>query len=112
MLPSFCQTAIAIERAPLTVQRGTKVRDWTRATTHTVPGCSVQPGGTDGTWGETRNGATVRATLYAPPNADIAFGDKVVVAGRVYAIDGEPQPWTSPTGRIDHVVCALVDWRG
>ena len=112
MLPSFCQTAIAIERAPLTVQRGTKVRDWTQAATHTVTGCSIQPGGTDGTWGETRNGATVRATLYAPPNADIAFGDKVIHAGRIYAIDGEPYDWRSATGRVSHRQARLKTWSG
>lgn len=112
MLPSFCKTTVTVSRAPMIIERGKKVRDWEHATTHTVPGCSVQPVSTDGTWGEPRSGAEIRATLYAPPGADIEFGDKIQHNGREFAMDGEPLAWESPTGRVDHLVAYLVDWRG
>ena len=112
MLPSFCRDVVTITRAPLVESRGTKIRDWSQATTHTVAGCSVQPGGTDGTWGEQRNGATVRATLYAPPGANIEFADRVSFGGVAYSIDGAPQEWRSPTGRVTHMTMPLIDWRG
>lgn len=112
MLPTFCRDVVTVERAPLVAERGTQVRDWSQAVAHTVAGCSVQPGGTSGTWGELRNGAEVRATLYAPPGSDIEFSDRVSFGGNVYALDGEPLEWRSPTGRVTHMVCALIDWRG
>ena len=112
MLPSFCRDAVTVWRAPLVPERGTKVRDWSQAVAHAVAGCSLQPGGTDGTFGEQRNGAEVQATLFAPPGADIEFSDRVEFGGKQYALVGEPLEWRSPTGRVTHLVCSLTYWRG
>lgn len=112
MLPSFCKDAVTIVRAPLISLRGTTARDWAHATTHSVTGCSFQPASTDGTWGETRSGASIRAVLYLQPGADVERGDKVVFSGREYAMDGEPLAMRSPTGRVSHLFVNLVDWVG
>jgi hypothetical protein len=112
MLPSFCRDAVTVRRAPLVQMRGTTARDWRAATAHTVPGCSLQPASTEGTWGDTRSGSTVRAVLYLPPGADVEHGDKIEFDGREYAMDGDPLTMRSPTGRVTHLVVNLVDWRG
>lgn len=112
MLPSFAKQTVTVWRAPLVEERGVKVRDWAAAEPHAVAGCSVQPGDTSATWGEPRNGATIRATLYAPPGADIERTDRVEFAGVRYAVDGAPVEWQSPTGRASHMVCKLIDWEG
>lgn len=112
MLPSFCRDTVTVWRAPVIEERGTTVRDWANAAPHTVAGCSFQPASTAGTWGELRNGAETRATLWLQPGADIEFGDKVEFQGNVYALDGEPLEWRSPSGVVTHLTCNLVDWRG
>lgn len=111
MLPSFCTDSVTVERAPLVDSRGTKVPDWNHAESWEVSGCSVQPVQGSTTWTDPRQAVTVRATLYAPPSADIQAGDRITYQGHKYAIDGAPLPWKSPTGAVSHIQCALVDWR-
>lgn len=112
MLPSFCRKAVTVERAPLVDSRGTLVRDWSAAVPHEIAGCSVQPATGGTAWADIRQGVTVRAVLYAPPGSDIQVGDRIVYEGRRYSIEGAPLPWESPTGRVSHIECALIDWEG
>lgn len=112
MLPSFARQTVTVRRAPYTEQRGTKVRDWSKASEHDVPGCSFQAGTGSTTWTDDRHPITVDAVLYAPPGADIADGDRIVAAGAEYSIQGAPVAWQSPTGSVDHVEVRLVTWRG
>lgn len=112
MLPSFCTRTVTVIRAPLVESRGARVRDWGAASTHEITGCSAQPAGTGLATGEARLATTVRLTVLMPPGSDILKGDRVLVDGLTYDIDGEPQAWVSPTGRLSHIIVNLVDWRG
>lgn len=112
MLPSFARDVVTVYRAPLIESRGTQIRDWNNATSHTVAGCSFQPTSTATTWADERHTHDIRASLWLPPGADIEAEDKVEYEGHTYAIDGAPLPWKSPTGLVDHVVANLIDWRG
>lgn len=112
MLPSYARQVVTRVR-PAWVEdaHGNQVKDWENADRVTVAGCSVQPGETreelDG-----REAVSTRWTVFAPPGSDFRATDGVEVEGRLYAVNGEPQRWSSPTGRLDHVVLTLVDWAG
>lgn len=110
-LPSFCRDVVTILRASEKNSRGVIIRDWDNPTSHTISGCSVQPQDTSTSY-DSREGVTVRAKAYLPPNADIQAGDHVEWNGHVFAIDGEPLPINSPTGRLLHVKAQLIDWEG
>lgn len=110
-LPSFCRDEVTILRPSEKYSRGVKIRDWDNTSTHVISGCSVQPQDTSTSY-DSREGVTVRAKLYLPPNADIQVGDHVEWDGHVFAIDGEPLPINSPTGRLLHLKAQLIDWEG
>lgn len=113
MLPSFCKDVVTVVRPGSKVLRGATVPDWDAATSHEVRGCSVQPASSATVMGDQRvNAVQSGATLYAPPAADVAAGDRVEFEGRAWSVDGEPQAWRSPTGRVSHVIVSLRDWRG
>lgn len=112
MLPGFCRRTITVQRAPLVVPRGSHERDWPHAVTHHVAGCSVQPAGTSLDVSEPRSNTTIRWTVFAPVDADVVKSDRILIDGTPYSIDGEPQRWSSPTGRLDHMTFSLIDWRG
>lgn len=111
MLPSFCKKAVTVERAPYVDSRGTRIRDWSQAQSWSVSGCSVQPNSSDTDWTDTAQAVTVRARLWMPPGSDIQADDRVTVDGVQYAVSGAPMAWESPTGAVDHIECALIDWR-
>jgi len=111
MLPSFARESVTVERAPLVDSRGTKVRDWAHSVAAEVGGCNVQPVSSSVSWNDPAQAVTVRARLFAPPSADIQAGDRITYNGAQYAIDGNPHAWKSPTGAVDHIECALIDWR-
>lgn len=110
MLPSFCNDTVTVERAPIVETRGRKERDWTNPESWEVSGCSFQPAQGSTAWGDARQSVTVRATLYMPPGSDVQAGDRITYCNVQYSIDGAPLPWTSPTGRVSHIQCSLVDW--
>lgn len=111
MLPSWANDTITVERPASKSQRGTTVPDWAHATTHTVSGCSVQlPTTTMSLDGRTQT--ELAGTVYAPPSADIAAGDRITFNGVRFLVDGEPMPWASPTGRVSHVQVRIAAWRG
>lgn len=112
MMPTFARDTVTIKRAPLVDERGTKVRDYARAESHKIAGCSFQPVQSATTWTDPRQAVTVKANLYLPAASDIAEGDLVEFEGATYAIDGVPTSWRSPSGRVDHMQAALIDWRG
>lgn len=116
MLPSFARDAVTVVRPATRAVRGTTVPDWANARRHRVTGCIVQLPSTsmdlDG-----RTQTELAGTLYAPTGADVRAGDRVEwTDGRgvthKLAVDGEPMPWASPTGRVSHVQARLAEWRG
>lgn len=110
-LPSFANDEITVYRAAFKGDRGTKIRDWAKATHHTISGCSVQMRETSTSY-DAREAVSVRAVIYLPPDADIEAHDKVVYETVEYAIDGAPLLLKSPTGRLTHKKATLIDWRG
>lgn len=101
---------VTVTRPGTKESRGAIVADWSGATSREVGGCWVGNQSTSTDAGEEGREANARATLYAPPGADVRRGDKVTYAGADYAVDGEPLPYPSPLGGIDHIECPLVDW--
>lgn len=110
MLPSFCKTTVTIERAPYVESRGTQIRDWSNPESFTVSGCNLQPSSSDTSWTDTSQAVTIRARLWMPPATDVQADDRITVNGVQYAIAGAPQTWESPTGAVDHIEVALIDW--
>lgn len=113
MLPSFARETVTVIHPGTTTDRGTTVPDWSTATETPVTGCSVQPAGTS------RNFASARVlsvqdayTLYAPPGAPIAPGDRIRCKAGTFETDGAPEIWDSPTGRVTHVQWTLRRWEG
>ena len=107
VLPSFCREAVTVTRAPLAPVRGTSERDWSRAESHVVAGCSVQPAQTSQAASEPRPGVSLTATLFAPPGANVAAHDRVACSlGRFRVVDA-PMAVTSPTGALSHVRAEL-----
>ena len=113
MLPSFCRDVVTVLRAPLAERRGSMVRDWRSATEHTIAGCSLQEGSSSTEFGGAQRDSTDSdATLYLPPGADIAAGDRVTMGSRRWEVSGVPQSIRSATGNVSHVRATLKEWRG
>ena len=112
MLPSWCNDAVTVSRAPLVAVRGTYERDWSQAVPRTVRGCSLQPSATSTAFSDPREAAQYDAVLFAPYGSDIAHGDRVDFRGRSYLVDGVALPWRSPTGAVSHMQANLVGWEG
>lgn len=112
MFPSFATQSIDVIEPGVIDDRGTEVPDLEHPVSEvTVPGCSVQPGGSTED-NEARQNVEIRWTVYAPGGTPGTARSAVRYAGTVYAIDGEPARWPSPTGGLDNVVFRLVDWKG
>ena len=111
MLPSFARESVTIKRAPYVEQRGTRVRDWSGTiTSTTVTGCHVQPLSSSTAWTDLAQSVTTDALLFLPPGTDIQPDDRIEHDGVLYAVQGAPKAWKSPTGAIDHVEAELVRW--
>ena len=116
-LPSFARDTVTVMRASRIVERGVEIYDWDQAETHDIPGCSVQFTTTalNGVLSANkfaRDSLMTRAILYMPPGSDIQKGDRIIFNGDRYLIDGAPYEMISPTGRLTHIKCNLVDWEG
>ncbi|MBR2835916.1 MAG: hypothetical protein IKE43_09465 [Coriobacteriales bacterium] len=117
MLPSWCNDTVYVLRASLiTTQRGSEVQDWSNPLKIPIEGCSIQPANSAANtrtgFDDIRQNTTISAVLYAPPAADIRAHDRVVADGVTYTLDGEPLLLRSPTGRVNHKVCNLIEWSG
>ena len=112
MLPSFCRETVDVLPAPLASARGTEERDWSLSEAHEVAGCSVQFDSTATDRSDARASISDTATLYAPPGADVAEGDRIACGFGTFEVDGTPMPRRSPTGAASHVECRLARWKG
>jgi hypothetical protein len=112
MLPSWCKDSVTVLRAPRRGAGTRGERDWDGAVAHVLDGCSLQPSGTSSAFGTVDAVSTADAMLYAPPDADIAEGDRVVFGGATYVVDGIPYAWASPTGRVSSKQARLLKWAG
>lgn len=112
-MPSFASHEITVVRpAWITDARNVRKPDYGEAAARTVVrGCSVQPGASPELVEAGRVTVTIRWTVLAPPGVDVGPSDAVEWRGKLYAVDGEPMVWDSPTGALDHVVLPLIDWK-
>lgn len=111
MLPSICRATITVIRPNKEERRGSQVLSFDNAKTFKIGGCSVQPSTTNADF-EGRYNTSASAILYAPPNADIKFGDRIEYRNAVYEVNGQPLYHDSPTGRLDFISVYLNEWRG
>lgn len=112
MLPlSFARTVVTVDRPGLTNDHGALVPDYTDVTTHTVPGCVVQPGGTssDPIVGLTR----ADRIIHAPVDADLRAYDRLTLPGDQghFYVGDEPVLWPSPTGSVSHVLAVATRYQ-
>lgn len=104
---SYHQDTIAILRAGLVDDGyGNQVPDWSTPTSTSVPGCRLQPEQA-GEYVLDREAVVTRWRLFAPDGTDLRATDRVEHAGEVYEVEGEPERWPSPTGRLAHVEALL-----
>lgn len=112
MLPSFFQQDITVIRPGTTTSRGSTVYDWTKTTTHSITGCSVQPASTTLDINGRVLGISEGLTAFIPYDSDVQEGDRIVYDGDTYTIEGVPQPSISPTGSISSIKLHLKRWEG
>lgn len=112
MLPSFASQTVTVIEPSWRDVRGTQTADYDHPLSATVvTGCSVQPGASSEDL-QARTQATIRHTAYLPPGTPVTRHTAVVYAGERYSIEGVPAVWPSATGRLDHTVVSLIDWKG
>lgn len=61
-----------------------------------LPGCGFDPGGSVETSEVGRAPIVTQPTVYADPSADVLAGDRLVVRGRTWEVDGDPADWRNP----------------
>ena len=112
MLPSWCRQTVVRLRPTTKQSRGSAIPDWSNPDRLEIKGCSVQPASTGLSQDGRVLGISEGLTVYLPPGADIRAGDRVVIDGRTYVINGEPKAWKSATGRVSHVQINVERWAG
>lgn len=113
MLVSFARASVTRLRAPMVVDHGAEVRDWSKAVPAVVSGCLIDSAaGARDTAG--RDGSQVALVVLAPPGSDVQAGDRFTVDGYVGTFDlaGPPRRQGSPTGRLAHIQLDLKAWEG
>lgn len=75
-------------------------------TQQTVPGCSVQPLGTDEMLSDVDR-VVSRWKLYAPATLVLTATDAVQSHGITFEVDGDPQIWSDVRGAPHHLECLL-----
>lgn len=110
MLPSWANEAVTLVPVVWVEERGKKVRSYPGPGV-TIMGCSVQPGNSSSDR-IFRDGVTIRHTVFMPPTTAVDRFTKVLVGGRAFRVEGDPDVWKSPTGTVSHIVVFLVDWEG
>lgn len=109
---SFFNKTITVIK-PATIERnGKPMLDWSNATTVQVTKCHVQPSTTDRDLDGRQVSVSDEKTLYAPISADIDARDRILYEGVTYTINGEPQKWESPTGRVSQQQVRIKRWQG
>lgn len=101
------------QRPTATVDRyGDSVVDWTTPTEATYTTRAVEPVSSS----EDNDGRQAVITgyrIYLDPGVDFQAGDRAVLRGVTYDVDGEPADWRSPWGTdVGGVVVALKQTEG
>jgi hypothetical protein len=89
----FGTDPVEVWRAPVVQGTYTSRTDWDQAVKVWSGTGSVQPYRAFESFSPDRATSQERKTLYLPPSAVVASGDRVAVAGAMYEVDGEPEVW-------------------
>lgn len=82
--------------------------DWSDPSSLAIPGCAFNPGQSAEPDQVGRNAIITQPEVYTPPGADVTAGDRLVVRGLTYEVEGDPADWRSPyTGWTPGLVVAL-----
>lgn len=82
--------------------------DWDSPDQLPIPGCGFNPGRSSEPLQDARNAVVTQPEVYAPTGSDVLAGDRLVVRGVTYDVDGDPASWVSPfTGWAPGVVIPL-----
>lgn len=73
-----------------------KVGDWRDAYELEIPGCAFNPGVSSEPLETARHAVLTRPEVYAPTGSDVEAGDRLVVRGVTYDVQGHPADWRSP----------------
>ena len=83
--------------------RGTPVTDpysgeptginWSAPNALPIPGCAFNPGGSQEPVQDARSAVITQPEVYAPVDADVLSGDRLVVRGLTYDVQGRPSEW-------------------
>ena len=112
MLPSWANDVVTRLRPTIRTVRGSDIPDWTNPNAIQIGGCSMQPASTMLSQDGRIQGITEGYTCYLPPCADVKAGDRIRFNGNDYTINGEPQIWQSPSGKVSSMQLNLERWRG
>lgn len=87
--------------------------DWTTPNELTIDGCGFNPGDSSEPVQTARGAVVTTPEVYAPADADVLPGDRLVVRGYTFEVDGRPKRWISPfTGWAPGLVIALKEVDG
>lgn len=91
MLPSFCRDTVKRVRPSTTTSRGSTIFDWSpdKVNKKDISGCSMQPASTSLSEDGRVLGISDLYTLFAPSDADIKAGDRIVFNDKTYEVDGD-----------------------
>lgn len=70
--------------------------DWSDPLELDISGCAFDPGSSIEPLEIGRDAVVTRPTVYAPSGADVLAGDRIVIRGRTWQVDGEPADYRSP----------------
>lgn len=112
MLPSWANDVVTRLRPTTKTVRGSAIPDWSNPDSITIGGCSMQPASTMLSQDGRVQGITDGYTCYLPPCADVKAGDRIRYNGKDYTINGEPQIWHSPSGKVSSMQLHLERWSG
>ena len=70
--------------------------DWSAPDSLAIPGCGFNPGGSSEPVEAGRTSVVTSPEVYAPTGADVLAGDRLVVRGLTFEVDGRPKDWRSP----------------
>lgn len=104
---SFHRDTVTILRAGMVDDGyGNQTPDWSAPSRADVAGCRLQPLPVED-YTLDREAVTTRWRLFAPAGTDLRATDRVEHQDEVYEVEGDPERWPSPTGRLAHVEALL-----
>lgn len=66
----------------------------------TIGGCLVAPASSSEPVGVGRLAVITQDTIYMPPGTDVVAGDRLVVRGKTFTVEGDPSDWSGGPGGV------------